>query len=373
MHQKWYNMYEEAIHVPFYIRWPQKIQGGTSFDGITSHLDVIPTLLGFCDIKHVEQQPWYRNSFLNSRHLVGTDLSKQILYNQPTKSLSFFMTNDNITRGLGINSFIISPPIVTKQPTSIYAIIVRLDNVGPHAGIWKFASYVDAKSLWTDPPRFDDQIVTYKYTCIDGTPPRRATLFCNNGTCNNGTCDDDDDDDNNTNDYSSSGFTDSSCDCDKCHDARIHNSNNNPNNNPNNNRNYNRNDGFMTWAIDKDATTPYDIQTKNKRGIVSGEEQKKEKEKQNIKKVLPVGEAFSACINRTVKVRPVQTQHEMYWLDRDPMELNNYSYQISNGKASPDIIKIQKLLYNLLISAFKQYALPPRDGKVAGAVTVQDL
>jgi len=42
--------WEESIHIPFIIRYPEKIKAGQRKDWIVSSVDVMPTLLGLCDI-----------------------------------------------------------------------------------------------------------------------------------------------------------------------------------------------------------------------------------------------------------------------------------------------------------------------------------
>ncbi|NJL31349.1 MAG: sulfatase [Phycisphaerales bacterium] len=42
--------WEESIHIPFILRYPRKVKGGQRRDWIVSSVDVMPTLLGFCDI-----------------------------------------------------------------------------------------------------------------------------------------------------------------------------------------------------------------------------------------------------------------------------------------------------------------------------------
>ena len=43
-------MYEESMRMPFIVRWPEKIKGGTVIDGLISNVDFAPTILGMCGI-----------------------------------------------------------------------------------------------------------------------------------------------------------------------------------------------------------------------------------------------------------------------------------------------------------------------------------
>jgi arylsulfatase A-like enzyme len=49
-HQKKQRPWEEAINIPFIIRYPNKITAGQIRDYSVSSVDVMPTLLGLCDI-----------------------------------------------------------------------------------------------------------------------------------------------------------------------------------------------------------------------------------------------------------------------------------------------------------------------------------
>jgi choline-sulfatase len=50
MHQKWYTAYEEAIRVPLII-WNKKLfPNPRSIENLTSHIDLLPTLLGLAGI-----------------------------------------------------------------------------------------------------------------------------------------------------------------------------------------------------------------------------------------------------------------------------------------------------------------------------------
>ena len=48
--QKWYQAYEEAIHVPLIFYNPILVPKSKSIDTLTSHVDLLPTILGFAGI-----------------------------------------------------------------------------------------------------------------------------------------------------------------------------------------------------------------------------------------------------------------------------------------------------------------------------------
>ena len=49
-HPKKQRPWEEAINIPFIVRYPRKVESGQRRDWIVSSVDVMPTLLGLCDI-----------------------------------------------------------------------------------------------------------------------------------------------------------------------------------------------------------------------------------------------------------------------------------------------------------------------------------
>ncbi len=45
------SVYEGGIRIPFFIRWPGRIEAGRKIDRIAAHIDIFPTLLGMCGIE----------------------------------------------------------------------------------------------------------------------------------------------------------------------------------------------------------------------------------------------------------------------------------------------------------------------------------
>ena len=56
LHQKWYQLYDEAVRVPFQmVRVGSQASAGATVDRTpTSHIDLLPTLLGFADADEAE-------------------------------------------------------------------------------------------------------------------------------------------------------------------------------------------------------------------------------------------------------------------------------------------------------------------------------
>jgi len=45
------NPYEESVHVPLIVRYPNSVDAGTESDALVSLVDLFPTLAGFCDLQ----------------------------------------------------------------------------------------------------------------------------------------------------------------------------------------------------------------------------------------------------------------------------------------------------------------------------------
>jgi arylsulfatase A-like enzyme len=50
MIEKWYTAYQEALHVPVVVRFPGGDAAPAQLDALTSHIDILPTVLGFAQV-----------------------------------------------------------------------------------------------------------------------------------------------------------------------------------------------------------------------------------------------------------------------------------------------------------------------------------
>lgn len=170
LYQKWYSMYEESIHVPFVIHSPQLFPHAKQTTALTSHVDILPTLLGLAGIDVSDIQKTLALDHTEARPLVGRDLTPLLegshTFFRADEPL-YFMTDDNVFKGLHQTN-----PITGKhyksvvQPSSIEAIIVSLKtgNDG-EPEIWKFARYYDNPQFWTD-PGVSDTTVAEEDGCV---------------------------------------------------------------------------------------------------------------------------------------------------------------------------------------------------------------
>lgn len=136
MHQKWYNAYEETIHVPLIITSPLFGDTPRSESGLTSHADLLPTLLGLANVDIDQAAKKLALSHNETRPLVGRDLSGVVrgtstVPNDPV----FFMTYDDVSQGL-------SQVVGNRQwqsvttPNQVESIVVQLGET-----LWKFSIY----------------------------------------------------------------------------------------------------------------------------------------------------------------------------------------------------------------------------------------
>jgi arylsulfatase A-like enzyme len=146
LQQKWYNAYEEALHVPFVVRGPG-IDGHA--EGVrvpTSHVDLVPTLLGLAGADpsslldvvaahHTEAQP------LPGRNLADVVRSpeSQADSDQPI----YFMTEDQFSQGpQSTNPMTGASFTPVTGASNVEAVVVALPT-GPGGAreLWKLARY----------------------------------------------------------------------------------------------------------------------------------------------------------------------------------------------------------------------------------------
>lgn len=160
--QKWYNSYEETIHVPFIIHNPRLFPKRRCTELLTSHIDILPTILGLANISEEKTLEILKRNHTEAQPLLGRDLSPLIFGNckQIQQEPLYFMTDDNITKGLNqINLFGNSYASVIA-PNNIETVIAYLDT-GENATKekWKLNKYYDNEQFWTSPGVSDKSLI----------------------------------------------------------------------------------------------------------------------------------------------------------------------------------------------------------------------
>lgn len=175
MHQKWHSAYEEAVHVPLIISNPVLFKEPRSTEMLTSHADVIPTLLGLAGIDLKEAQKVLRRDHNEVRRLVGRDLSGLVTGKASSNEKSeplYFMTDDEPSKGLNQTN-----PLTGKhydaviEPDHVESVIAILPTA-KGGQLWKYSRYFDNPQFWSAP--FQSDTVTINGKTVTKTKPVKA-------------------------------------------------------------------------------------------------------------------------------------------------------------------------------------------------------
>jgi choline-sulfatase len=167
MHQKFYQAYDEALRVPLIISNPHLIPEPRSIHSVTSHVDLLPTLLGLAKENPKKLFKKVSVGHTDTVRPVGRDLKKLVLGRVPSVSDPiYFMSDDDASRGLNQENIYGIAYDSVIQPNHIEAIIVEING-----DVWKFCRYFDNQQFWTDPAPIigpaKDVVVTVDDTPID--------------------------------------------------------------------------------------------------------------------------------------------------------------------------------------------------------------
>ncbi|HEX6311995.1 MAG TPA: sulfatase-like hydrolase/transferase [Acidimicrobiia bacterium] len=140
--QKWHNAYDEAIRVPFLVSGPGIDENADDVDVATSHVDVLPTLLGLAGIDTQAAAAELTGTHRECRPLPGRDLSPLLAGRVGEHTLDapiYFMTEDEITRGSRTVGLISREPFSpVAEPARIESVIARLPTgVDGSRELWK--------------------------------------------------------------------------------------------------------------------------------------------------------------------------------------------------------------------------------------------
>ncbi len=165
MHQKWHQAYEEATHVPLIISNPVLFREPKSAHMLTSHVDLIPTLLGLAEIDAEAAQKELSKSHNETRPLAGRDLAPVVLGNQnPDRSTSplYFMTDDEVSSGQNqFNPVTGKPYHSVIQPNHVETVIAPIKTPDGEK-TWKYSRYFDNPQFWSEPFQYDQVEVDCK-------------------------------------------------------------------------------------------------------------------------------------------------------------------------------------------------------------------
>jgi len=153
LQQKWYNAYDEATHVPLLVRGPgiSPVAGGIHLP--TSHVDLIPTLMGLAGIDVERAATGVAAHHSEAHPLVGRDLSGLLTGKETVEAVAtpiYFMTEDDVSRGLNQHNVLTGDPFdAVPYPSHIESVITTLPT-GPDGAqeLWKLNHYYERLDEW---------------------------------------------------------------------------------------------------------------------------------------------------------------------------------------------------------------------------------
>jgi arylsulfatase A-like enzyme len=146
--QKWYNAYDEAIRVPLVVRGPGVAAAPGGVDTPTSHVDLLPTLLGLAGIDVERAAALVAVEHDETQPLPGRDLSRVITGAVAAGSLAeplYFMTEDDVARGLSARSIVTGTRYEPVPPPSHVESVIAPLPTGADGGaeLWKLNHYYE--------------------------------------------------------------------------------------------------------------------------------------------------------------------------------------------------------------------------------------
>lgn len=170
LHQKWFNLYDEATRVPFAIARTglDASSARVVADGPTSHVDLVPTLLGAAGLDQSELSEQLQDLFSEVHPLPGRNLMPVVdgAASDPTRSV-YAITRDNMPEGDSGASGMARrlgrteaqpPPLRIQVPAHVAAnfesIVSRVEEADAPGGgghLWKIVRSFDDPETWTEP------------------------------------------------------------------------------------------------------------------------------------------------------------------------------------------------------------------------------
>lgn len=165
LHQKWFNLYDEATRVPFVVALAG--QAGATLSPrridtmVTSHVDVLPTLIGLAGIDSSAAGAILRPSFTEFHELPGRDLSEIIQGStEPDADRSvYLMTRDHILDGDSGASVVARALGLKDNPPENMRVVAPCDVASNFEAIvawhddhrWKLVRTFDDPDVWLSP------------------------------------------------------------------------------------------------------------------------------------------------------------------------------------------------------------------------------
>lgn len=151
MHQKWYNAYEETVHVPLIISNPRLFSGQKHSQSLSSHVDLVPTLMGLAGIDQKDAAARLKPSHSEVQPLVGADLSELVRSGGSSGSSDhalYFMTDDEVSEGLTDVNPRGNPYTPIAEPSHVETVITHLPDESGEKQLWKYSRYYSNPRFW---------------------------------------------------------------------------------------------------------------------------------------------------------------------------------------------------------------------------------
>ena len=153
MFQKWYSGFEESFRVPLLVSGPDIASDAAGINMPTSHVDLIPTLLGLAGIDVEAASAKLSTTHTENQPLPGRDLSSLMKGNAAHHNLAeplYFMTEDDFTRGSNnIGPMTGEPFKPVRYPSLVESAITTLPTgVGGAEELWKLNHYYERLDDW---------------------------------------------------------------------------------------------------------------------------------------------------------------------------------------------------------------------------------
>ncbi len=155
--QKWYCAYDEATRVPLSISGPGISRGASPVGMPTSHVDLLPTLLGLAGIDVEAASARLRETHTEPQPLPGRDLTGLLTGRDSESALEapvYFMTEDQMSRGFHQRNRLTGKPYeAVPEPANIESVIARLPSGADGAlELWKLNHYYEGLPGWEPVP-----------------------------------------------------------------------------------------------------------------------------------------------------------------------------------------------------------------------------
>jgi arylsulfatase A-like enzyme len=151
--QKWYNAYDETIRVPFVVKGQGVARRADGIGTPTSHVDLIPTLLGLAGIDVEQAQAGLAETHTEVHDLPGRDLSGLVRGAAAESDVAapvYFMTEDDISRGQSMGNLLNGEPYdAVDMPGCVESVVAALPAVDGTSHLWKLSHYYERLDEWS--------------------------------------------------------------------------------------------------------------------------------------------------------------------------------------------------------------------------------